>query len=295
MEVYEETQPISSTKSSDGSKSLLSFLCELIQTRFPHLEQITTELKDIPAISKLSLNTIELIFTTEIQDTFTNEVLVSFEKVKKLDSQLDNNDRFIEVMQPFVALVQADIKSFKSKSASCLNLFKDVLSLYGEPVESAMAPEEFMLIFVEFLQSFEATMLENRKEMERKQKEEYLLNARKKRNITKNQSSNNNTPEPNNLLQTLKKGTLSKLENAQNTPAKQPGSFESSRKISTSLIHEQALEMLGEIQNEKQNESKNQILPLEDLLLPSLSTSMSFGEDFFKDILTVDEKCKDFM
>jgi hypothetical protein len=111
-----------------------------------------------------SLTTQTIVSLPELQSDFN---LIKT-KLKEIKSELHTHfyngyqscpdDRFYEVMTPFIESAEKEFAKAEAAMATMSTLYKDVVKFYGEDA-SIMKPDEFFGIFKTFTASFEVRLI----------------------------------------------------------------------------------------------------------------------------------------
>ncbi|KAF9925655.1 Disheveled-associated activator of morphogenesis 1 [Linnemannia zychae] len=164
--------------SSAPGMTLLHFLTNITESTLPDLLRYQEEIQSCGEACRVSL--------PELMSDF-NMIKNKLEDIKsELRShypdgrQSNPDDRFYEVMTPFIAEVEAEFAVTKVAMEEQDMLYKDCVKFYGEdPI--AMKPDEFFGIFKTFMSSFEKAKEDNRKKKERDTQREKAKLAAKQR------------------------------------------------------------------------------------------------------------------
>ncbi|KAG0235138.1 hypothetical protein BGW42_005788 [Actinomortierella wolfii] len=167
------------TKATNApSMTLLHFLSNITESTLPHLLGYQDELAPCGEACRVSLPDLLADFT-HIKTKIT-------EFKKELESHYANGykscpeDRFYEIMTPFVASCEAQFTKAETAMAEMDVVYKECVKFFGEdPV--IMKPDEFFGIFKTFTASFEKARDDNRKQREREQQREKAKMAAKQR------------------------------------------------------------------------------------------------------------------
>ncbi|KAF9921658.1 hypothetical protein FBU30_008285 [Linnemannia zychae] len=208
------------TKASNApNMTLLHFLTNITENTLPHVLNYQQEVEACGAASRVSLPDL----LTDFNHLKT--------KIKEIKSELHTHyingfkscpeDRYYEVMQPFIAHAEQDFSKAEKAMAEMEELYKGVMKFYGEdPV--TMKPEEFFGIFKTFSASFEKAREDNKKQKEKevqREKAKVMAKARQEQMAAKKNRINVQSGGPNdtdgggddkgmmdNLLETLRNG-----------------------------------------------------------------------------------------
>ncbi|KAG0358937.1 Dishevelled associated activator of morphogenesis 2 [Gamsiella multidivaricata] len=167
------------TKASNASSmTLLHFLTSITETTLPDLLQYQAEISSCGEACRVSL--------PELQSDF-NHIKTQLKEIKvELSTHYPDglktcaDDRFYEVMQPFIETAERQFSRTESAITEMEILYKDCVKFYGEE-PTIMKPDEFFGIFKTFTSSFEKAREDNRKQRERDTQREKARLAAKQR------------------------------------------------------------------------------------------------------------------
>ncbi|CAG8540895.1 117_t:CDS:10, partial [Acaulospora colombiana] len=152
------------TKASNNSTiTLLHFLADTVDDKVPHLLSFIDELKDCGTACRVSQQ--DMTNEYRMMGTKLNDLAVELQ-MHYTDVELEENDRFAEVMRDFVVKSQEKFEQLRIKYTSMEVAYKDVLSYFGEDPNNTK-PDEFFGIFKIFITSFERARSDNKKVKER--------------------------------------------------------------------------------------------------------------------------------
>ncbi|KAG0365393.1 hypothetical protein BGZ54_006556 [Gamsiella multidivaricata] len=208
------------TKASNApNMTLLHFLTNITEKTLPDVLNYQQELEPCRDACRVSL--------PELQTDF-NQLKAKITEIKaELSTHYFNGykscpeDRFSEVMQPFMEAAEVAFKKAETDMQNMEELYKDCVKFYGEDA-TVIKPDEFFGIFKTFSASFEKAKEDNHKQQEREEQREKAKTAAKarqeqivvKKNRIKVQSEGSNDAEGvgdnkgmmDSLLETLRNG-----------------------------------------------------------------------------------------
>ncbi|XP_049824358.1 protein diaphanous isoform X3 [Aethina tumida] len=165
---------LTSTKDIHNKHTLLHYIAESANTKYPDLKDFYNELPHIDKASKVSVDTVQK--TLKQMDT----------SIKNLQQDIANNrlpqsdnDRFVEVMEEFA-------KSARQECDILMTMFKNMESLYAEIAEyyafdkQKYTLEEFFTDLKTFKDSFITAQQDNEREREQEEKREKARLAKEK-------------------------------------------------------------------------------------------------------------------
>ncbi|ORY14842.1 actin-binding FH2 [Neocallimastix californiae] len=168
--------------------TLLHYLVDLVQKKFPELENLHEELTNIEEGSKISIPDIRQVLTNiknGLKDV--ENALNKIEKSKDLKKECPFLDMFPEIIKEFYKEAKERYDKLNKKLDEVEKNYNDLCSSYGED-PTKMSPEEFFGIFKNFWNQFQQAKKENEvfeaKEREARRKEEQQRMAKKKREST---------------------------------------------------------------------------------------------------------------
>ncbi|KAF9363124.1 hypothetical protein BGX34_004815 [Mortierella sp. NVP85] len=167
------------TKASNApNMTLLHFLTNITEKTLPDLLNYQEELAACGPACRVSL--------PEVQSDF-NQLKVKIKEMKnELQSHYANgykaspDDRFYEVMQPFIEMAEQDFLKAETKMLEMDTLYKDCVRFYGED-PAVMKADEFFGVFKTFSASFEKARGDNQKQEEKEAQREKAKTAAKAR------------------------------------------------------------------------------------------------------------------
>jgi len=133
------------TKSANNKLTLLHFIVDTIETKFPEVLNFTDELSDVDAASKVSVATLQ----GEL-----NELRQGVKKIEgeleKYEKPLGPHDNFQGVFQPFLETAKADFEDLDKKFKRMDEAYQAVLAFFAEDPKTT--PEEFFAMILKFLE-----------------------------------------------------------------------------------------------------------------------------------------------
>ncbi|XP_064600215.1 disheveled-associated activator of morphogenesis 1-like [Liolophura sinensis] len=167
------------TKSSlNRSVTLLNYLLETLEKKFPDVLKLDQELAQVRVAAKVNFKEL---------DKDISMIRSGLREIEKEITFLDNRpkergDKFVSVMGDFVTLASYNFSEIEEAYTEMKHKFETVTKAYGEdPVSSE--PDEFFGIFDTFLTSFAEAKREN--ERIKKQREEEAKRARLEEQLRK--------------------------------------------------------------------------------------------------------------
>jgi hypothetical protein len=171
----------------EGRKyTLLHYLVDLVQKKFPELVNLHEELTNIEEGSKITIPDIRQVLTSiRIGLKDVENALNKIEKSKDLKKEEPPfPDKFPEMIQDFYKEAKERYDKLNKQLDEVEKNYNDLCSSYGED-PTKMSPEEFFGIFKNFWSQFQQAKKENEvfeaKEREAKKKEEQQKMAKSKR------------------------------------------------------------------------------------------------------------------
>ncbi|KAG0282002.1 hypothetical protein BGZ97_009178, partial [Linnemannia gamsii] len=167
------------TKASNTpNMTLLHFLTNITESTLPDLLQYQDEIRSCGEACRVSLPELQSDF--KMIESRLNDIKAELRSYYPEGRQATPDDRFHEVMTPFIVTVEAEFAVTKVAMAEQDALYKECVKFYGEdPVN--MKPDEFFGIFKTFTSSFEKARDDNRKQRERDTQREKAKLAAKQR------------------------------------------------------------------------------------------------------------------
>ncbi|CAG8584202.1 10129_t:CDS:10 [Ambispora leptoticha] len=199
--------------STSSSMTLLHFLANTVESKIPDAIQFTEELKNCGSACRVSQQ--EVTAEYRQMGTKLNDLALELEKHFGEGVELEEGDRFPEIMRSFVHKSLKKFEELQVKYTSMEVAYKDVVAYYGED-PSSTKPDEFFGIFKTFVASFERARNDNKAQRERElanQKRMEEIAARIKKEKPQNpevkiseQQDETDKHIMDNLLETLRNG-----------------------------------------------------------------------------------------
>jgi hypothetical protein len=140
---------LSSTKSTDGKSSLLSFLVDSVDTSFPELLGFLDEIR--PVIDAAGVSSIGI--REELSEMRNSLRSLDEEIARQEGDEALDVDRFLDVMRPFQSKSRVEITAVCGSMQAMNESYTIVASLYAEQ-DSTVKVEEFLSVFRSFMVSF---------------------------------------------------------------------------------------------------------------------------------------------
>ncbi|KAF9930254.1 hypothetical protein BGZ67_005888 [Mortierella alpina] len=167
------------TKASNApNMTLLHFLTNITESTLPEVLDYQKEIGACGDACRVSLPDLQADFNlikTKIRETKA-ELSTHYANGRKICPE----DRFYEVMQPFIESAEKAFAKAESAMLDMESLYKDCVKFYGED-SAVMKPDEFFGIFKTFMSSFEKARDDNHKQKEREAQREKAKTAAKVR------------------------------------------------------------------------------------------------------------------
>ncbi|ORX92728.1 FH2-domain-containing protein [Basidiobolus meristosporus CBS 931.73] len=200
------------TKDKENETTLLHFLVNLIESKFPEITQFQEELKDIGGACRISFQEMKI----ELQDLHSKLRDVATELEKHHSSAEKAEDPFAVIMKEFMVHAQEDFSNMDVKFKAMEVAYQEIVTLYGEDPKST-APEEFFGVFKSFITLFakaskdNASLRDKQAQMAKRKKRDEEREALK---AQKKETAEVESPGPvddekgvmDNLLENLRKG-----------------------------------------------------------------------------------------
>lgn len=163
---------LSGTKDYENKQTLLHYIAEIVETRFPEILNFYEDLSVVDKASRVSLDNIQKTMR-QMQSS-----------LKNLESDLLNSkvpqsedDKFTEVLGQFAIETRQQVEVMGKMQIQMENLFKDLSEFYCfDPIKYTM--EEFFSDIKTFKDSFKNAYLENVKTRELEEKNKRAQEAR---------------------------------------------------------------------------------------------------------------------
>lgn len=156
------------TKSSvDRNVTLLHYLVEILERKFPKIMPLESELPDVKLASKVNLA--ELDKDIAVLKSGLSEIekeIVVFEK-----QSFDRNVKFVSVMTDFVAVASYNFSEIEEAYSEMVKKFKETVKSFGDNADDSK-PDDFFGIIDTFINSLNEAKLENERIKQQKEEEE---------------------------------------------------------------------------------------------------------------------------
>jgi len=180
--------------------TLLHYLVDLVQKKFPELLNLHEELLNIEEGSKITIPDIRQVLTSircGLKDVET--ALNKIEKAKELKKEEPPfPDKFPPMIQDFYKEAKEHFDKLNKQLDDVEQNYKDLCSQFGED-PSKMSPEEFFGIFKNFWNQFQQAKKENEvyeaKILEAKKKEEQKLARKNKKAVQESKGFTDETTD----------------------------------------------------------------------------------------------------
>jgi len=311
---------LSSIKSNDRKTTLLNYITNVVQNKFPEILNISSELSGINDACRISINVIKED-VTKIRATLKKNTNIlndpNFGKKIKKDGENDENSNSTDATNEknengetneenndFVTKMKAFFEMANKKFIEIEGLYKLLEKNNNEITESFgeqnIASEDFFGIFKTFLLSFNKSIAEN----ERIKKRNELLEMRKQRENElrklKKKASETNTNENDSgqmidmVLETLKNR---KTVNIKKSDAKDNESKKDTNDLSTEIKNEnekqeETVKTPGN-ENNDNNENKPEIIDTDKVSISNELSRIAEDEDSDNDDNEIDKNKKE--
>ena len=253
---------------SNANQSLLHYLTQLIDTKFPELKGFLEELRPLIPASSVSF---ELI-SQEILEMSQN-----IDKITSLDiTKQNDDDEYSKKIPPFMKEFTVRFSLVKERYTEMMSLVLDVIGYYGEEKPGEWKPEEFLSVFKIFMSSFEKATSESQKLKSRESLHQKRIQEREQKKL----DTQNKQGSMDDLLTSLKKGTLPRKLNVH--------AVHTTRKVSTGKVGQMALDMLDQLKQtnvEEEKETSTNFEPKLSISLPMLTFGNGDEEEDEMDIM----------
>ncbi|XP_071834837.1 disheveled-associated activator of morphogenesis 1-like isoform X2 [Apostichopus japonicus] len=201
------------TKSSlSRNVTMLHYLLEMTEKKFPDVFKLDEELATIPAAARVNLGELEKDMAVLRNGLTELENELTFQKSRPTQ---DRGDKFISVMGDFKTVSSISFNKLNDLLSDATERYQKVCKLYGED-PTKVTLEEFFQIFDQFMQSFGDAKVDNinfRKKKEEEEKRARLEAERLERDklrkaARKAKSGKNGEGEFDDLVSALRNGEV---------------------------------------------------------------------------------------
>ncbi|KAG1453587.1 hypothetical protein G6F56_007531 [Rhizopus delemar] len=169
------------TKGTEGNLTLLHFLVDTVESKFPRLHGFLDDLQECGDACKVTLQDVVREY---------NEIRVGLQKlIQELDNHYEEDyeapegDNYAETMKRFRDDAMEKFEELEVRYTSMDVAYRDVVAYFGENPDQ-MKPDEFFSIFKTFTSSWERAMSDNvsaKKKIELREKTRQIEEARKEK------------------------------------------------------------------------------------------------------------------
>ncbi|CAG8544118.1 19641_t:CDS:10 [Racocetra fulgida] len=247
--------PTAEEAAKSSSITLLHFLAETIETKLPNVLGFVDEIAECGSACRVSQQ--EMTNEYRQMGTKLNDLAIELQKHFGDDVELENNDRFPEMMKEFVVKSQQKFEDLQMEYTSMEVAYKDVVAYFGEDPKNTK-PDEFFGIFKTFLTSFERVRNDNKairdRELAAKKRQEEIEQRKKLAKpstgvqMTAQLNSSDEKHLMDNLLEKLRDGgdVESRAKRRGGKGGKEGGDLRVSRSMSIAIRAEDILKRLKE-------------------------------------------------
>lgn len=202
------------TKSSLNKKvTLLHYLAEVIELRFPELLDLENEIISVREAAKVNLTDLEM--DMNVLKSGLQEIEKEVEYHRSKGGNTSSADKFVSVMHDFVSVAAYNFSELEDQMAEMREKFERSLKLFGEEPRK-MQPDEFFGIFDLFLSSFGEAKADNdrfrrqKEEDEKRQRLESQMKAEKeaKEKLRRDKKGSEEKGEFDDLISALRTGEV---------------------------------------------------------------------------------------
>ncbi|CAG2205708.1 DAAM [Mytilus edulis] len=199
------------TKSSmDRNVTLLHYLVDVLEKRFPKIMPLESELPDVKVASKVNMGELdkEIVVLRSGLSEIEKEIVL-FEK-----QSMHGKVRFVSVMTDFVAVASYNVSEIEEAYTEMINKFKEAAKSFGD-ISDDSKPDDFFGIMDTFINSINDAKQENerikqlKEEEERRAKlEEQMRREREKSRMKKSRMQMAKLGEFDELISALRTGDV---------------------------------------------------------------------------------------
>eukprot|EP00698_Gefionella_okellyi_P002950 TRINITY_DN12792_c0_g1_i1.p1 TRINITY_DN12792_c0_g1~~TRINITY_DN12792_c0_g1_i1.p1 ORF type:complete len:1273 (-),score=371.66 TRINITY_DN12792_c0_g1_i1:29-3847(-) len=156
---------LNETKAANPRLTLLNYLADYCEKKYPDILDFSSELSHVPAAAKAPISTIP-VDMKEISAPVA-ELKGELAAVARITEQLEEGDRFLSLMTPFYEQASAVVDSLVKMNNEREELGKKVVAFVGE---DKMGADELFGIVATFTTSFEKALVTNKTEREKEER-----------------------------------------------------------------------------------------------------------------------------
>lgn len=176
---------IDTKSSSNRSMTLLHYLIEMLENKFPEVVKLEEEMPNVHIASKVNMQELEKEVAQIALGLREVETELEYQKKK---SRTEKHDKFVSVMSDFKTISSISFGKLQDVLADAKQKFQKVATSFGEdPVKTT--PEELFGTFDLFLQSFRDAKLDNENIRKKREEEEKRARMEKERLASRQQKS----------------------------------------------------------------------------------------------------------
>ncbi|KAI9259027.1 hypothetical protein BDA99DRAFT_484089 [Phascolomyces articulosus] len=169
------------TKGTEGATTLLHFLVDTVESKFPRIHGFLSDLKETGQACRVTLQDVVKEYN-ELRSGL-QKLIGELEAHYGPDYEAPEGDSFAEIMTEFRDKALGKFEELEVRYTSMDVAYKDAVSFYGEN-PSEMKPDEFFGIFKTFTSSWERAMSDNktaRKKLEQMERARRMESERRER------------------------------------------------------------------------------------------------------------------
>ncbi|KAH7887379.1 hypothetical protein F5I97DRAFT_1925836 [Phlebopus sp. FC_14] len=155
LEALLKMKEMKTAKGNADCPTLLHYIARILMRRDPKLIMFINEIRNVGPAARVSFQTVSQSVKSIITSFGKAEAEVQF--FLKQDEPPSTNDRFVEVMQPFLVRISGQVHALKDLTASVENDLRSLFIYYGESFDSPEGPkpDEFFGMICSFSSSLQ--------------------------------------------------------------------------------------------------------------------------------------------
>ncbi|KAL5507835.1 hypothetical protein ACEPAH_5453 [Sanghuangporus vaninii] len=178
LEALLKMKETKTVKASPECPTLLHYVARMLLKSDAELVNFLDDLPHLEAAARVSMQTVSAAVGTLVSGL---SQIQSEIKVQRQSKAVHPDDRFVQVMEPFVVQVTSSIQALENMNRTVEAELKSLMAYYGEPVDSPEGPkpEDFFSLIVSFSSSLRKAALEVHEAMAKTEPRASAANGRK--------------------------------------------------------------------------------------------------------------------
>ncbi|KAJ3038237.1 Delphilin, partial [Rhizoclosmatium hyalinum] len=143
---------LADVRCTEGKGSLLHFMADIIETKFPELSGFSKELENCTPAARLSIEVLKS--DLKVLQKGLKDMLAVVDVLKTRSDNSDDVGTYLELISPFSVTAKETVDGLLQRMEKLETTFKNVVGFFGEDPDKTPF-DEFFGMFKLFLQSYE--------------------------------------------------------------------------------------------------------------------------------------------